>query len=186
MSGPFATYFGDQRVVAIPSSPQASEQGQVVAGGTTTLATVLVLGTNNITNNTVYSFIHYFYAQANPFAAAGAALHSLALQWQFRTAGHVNVGAPVAGPIFFTGQTGGAAAGVYRDVSFCPRTPHTQLLAVPATAAEVVLQIAGAAVGAPNSQFTIGFGIDPTNGGPVGDIGGGGIVAQSANNPNAF
>lgn len=185
MSGPFATYFGNQRAIAIPIIPTKCTSAIGVVAAATTTIDAITLSAANIAAGTVEAFLYYC---AN-YSAATAAASSMAVnwQWQFRTAAHANVGAAVPIIQLTAGNSGAGAAGTLNYGEFFPNWPHTLTLTIPATAAELALQRQTIIVaGAPNVNLIEGWGMDITNSGSPGDIGGGGISAQGANNPNAF
>ena len=183
MSGPFATYFGNQRTIAIPVTPMRHDLNFMTAAGTTTVATI-VLTAANLAAGTVNLYAYYF--SLTPQITAAASGLNMVFLWQFRNAAHAAVGG--VNNIFFAScGTGGAAACSLYNVDYFPSVPAHMSLAIPATATEVSLDITIFAIfGAPSAFATMGWGIDPTNSGPTGDIGGGGLAAQGANNPNAF
>lgn len=184
MSGPFATYFGNQRVVAIPVTPTLHRFFQASAGGFLNTG-ALTLSAANLAANVVQAYCYYITANIEPSAAISAV--TIFYQFQFRNAAHAAVGGGFA---FLGGSmySGAGGVGMVHMPAVMPAVPiHYSLSPIPGTAVEVsvdanVIIIAGA----PVVDCSLGWGIDFVNSGPPGDIGGGGIVAQSANNPNAF
>lgn len=185
MGAPFDTWLGNQRNIAIPSTPQLCEDGTANAAVTTSL-TAIVLSAANLANAAIIAYIHYLFLWSGSTAAASGA--NLQLQWQFRNAAHANVGAAIPTNVKLTCTSGAGLGTIINNPFFNPRTPHWDRIAIPGGvgAAEVCLQTVVTIGGAPDVRFAVGWGVDPTNIGTPSDIGGGGIVAQGANNPNAF
>lgn len=183
MSGPFATYFGNQRVVAIPPTPTVHIAGFVNAAGTVTQGGPVTLGANSIGS---LCQVYLYYIFVSPDSTAAASAITVGWQFQFQNAAHAAVGGATAA-IILTTVGSGAGTGIISNFAAAPHSPMRFGLTVPATAVEIVIQSnAFGIVGAPTARFALGWGIDVQNTAPPGDIGGGGMVAQSATNPNTF
>lgn len=177
----FTTYNSNQRVVAVPISPMSTRQGFATGAGTTTLQSV-ALTTNNTTNAVIPLYVHWFALYGMKTAAASGL--DLTLQWQFFNAVPAAVGAAIVVMVGSAGWNGAAAAGVANNVQFFPAIPWRNSAALPGGGVTVSLQLVGANVaGAPNISYSVGYGVDGVNSSASGDIGGSGLLAQTATNP---
>src|SRR5215831_8762149 len=146
MTAPFNTWFGNQRVIAIPVSPQGLGAASLTAVAVVDLQT-LTLSAANTTNGFVFAYVWTLGLNAKPTAAASSV--TVDFVFQFRTAAHVNVGGTIA--IIGGGASSGVAGQPLNIMHFEPCAPTKQRLTIPATSAEVVIQANVTAInGAPN------------------------------------
>lgn len=182
MSGPFPTWLGNQRHIGIVTVPTVHQQTSATVVAVTPLGSAISLSTTNLNNLSVHAYIYY--AQGNPDVTAAVSNQRFALQFQFQDNTHAAVGAATTALIASIGSGAGTALDFY---DFSPNWPLHFRLVPPANAVEIVLVINILAVnGAPTGRYFAGWGIDISNNSTPGDIGGGGLVAQGANNPNTF
>lgn len=186
MSGPFATYFGNQRTIVIPISPQNYDRVTVTAVADVNFANLVAVGANSRAATRVVVYLHWMTVTPNTFPAAFAGVIG-DVRVQFLNAALAVVFGPVILKTFAAGS--GAAVGAVQPYTFFPTSPHEQAFfnagLATATTAQFVAHV-GAIAGAPSFNVEIGATVDSLNVGPPGTIGGADIVAQGANNPNAF
>lgn len=174
---------GNQRVIAISTTPTASAYTQITGAAT---QPIFFYGLSS-TNLTFGSVLAYFYAASaypNPTAAASAAAVTFA--WQFRNAAHVNVGSAITAFRATVGANGVNQAAVFSHADFYPHWPLTYFLTIPATATELGVTVNTVVLGAPTIDCNVEYGIDFTNTGTTGDIGMAGMNNQGTNSPNTF
>jgi hypothetical protein len=184
MPNPFITIRGNQRVVAIPVTPTAHAAGFVNAAGTVTQSGPITLGSNSIAT---FCQVYLYYLFVSPDSSGAASAITIGWQFQFQDAAHAAVGGPTAAIILSTVGSG-AGTGIISNFAAAPAVPMHYGLAVPATAVEIVLQSnAFGVLGAPVARWALGWGVDVLNAhSTTGDIGGAGLVAQNALDPNTF
>lgn len=183
MGLPFPTQ--NQRVITVPISPSVSTDGVFTGAGTFQFAAI-PLGQPNINALLVPTYIHYACVWIRQGGAA--CTMDVQLQWQFRNAAHANVGAAINTFGLVVNQNAAPNGGVLSHAMFVPHFPHAVVRAVPGGvgATEVCLQAVVAIAGLPTAFFAIGYGIDITNTGVTGDIGGNGLISVNPNNVNQF
>lgn len=186
MSGPFATYFGNQRVIAIPSTAQDYDRVTVNAVATVNFSDLLPVGANNRTDKKGNYYLYWMTVTPTTFPAAIAGVLGF-LQIEFLDGG----GAVVFGPLNVKAfeATSGNAAGMNAPYQFTPSAPYKVAVnnALLATAVNVRVKANVTAIlGAPSFTVEVADAFDSLNTAPPGAIGGPDIAAQSASNPNAF
>jgi len=185
MTAPFATSFGDQRIINIPVTPSGTKNGNFTGNGTTTIQNFALGAVSLPAAGAVTQLYVHFIAMYGLKTAAASAL-DVTWQWQFFNAVPAAVGAPIIVVAATAGWNGAAAAGVAQNMEYFPSFLWRFAAATPAASVSVSLQaVAANTAGVPNVSFSAGYGIDITNIGAPGDVGGAGIVAQGVNNPNA-
>lgn len=179
----FPAVLNNQRVIAVPVTPQQCVLDRLTVVGVVGY-TPLILGGPSVAGSAVRVYIYYFSLSSDTTAAASSVTASL--QWQFQNAAHVPIGVATGAAVW---GNAGSGAGVPAGGPFLwfPSWPAMTNLAVPGGATEIVAQVNTIAiVGAPSVRMTFGVGIDITNLGPPGAIGGAGMQAQTTSNLNSF
>lgn len=183
MSGPFRDYLGNQRVIAIPPTPTRHSTMTATAVAATNL-NALNIGVNPI----AVGFVRCYCYLAAAYPEVTAAQSGITIQFNFVT---LNAGVVTSTTLITGGSAESAgvagAAGLFPLLYFPAIGPSHFNIAIPAGSTQVALQVNVSAIaGAPSVRCVSDWGIDITNTGAPGDIGGALVVAQGANNPNAF
>ena len=183
-TNPFTNYNSNARFVAIPVVPGAVNNVTITAVGTVDRR-IWTLSATNIANLRTDAYVHFIAMYGVKTAAAS--MIDITWQWQYFDGGGAAIGAASVILTASVGWNGAAAAGNAINVEYFPSFPHHLGFASPANPVTLRLQsVAANIVGAPTINCSVASGIDQVNGGPPGDIGGLGMVAQGANNPNTF
>lgn len=186
MSGPFANFFGNQRVVAIPVSPQDQDRVTVTAVAAVNFADLLPVGANTRATNKCVVYLHELEVTTTNFPAAIAGVTGF-IQVEFLDGGGGVVVAAINLKAFeaFSGN----AAGMNLPYTYTPAAPRKQIVNNAGLATAVNARFKAnvtAIIGAPSFTVELSMGVDSLNTGPTGAIGGQDITAQGVNNPNAF
>lgn len=185
MSGPFNAYFGNQRTIVIPVGQQDYDRVTVTAVAAVNFSDLLAIGANSQALLRVQYYLHWLTVTTTTFPAAVAAVAGF-LQIEAIDAG----AAVVAGPINVKAFMAEASnLGPDTPYVFTPAAAHRLPLTGAGLATAVNIRVKAnvtVIAGAPSFIIEIGDSVDNLNVGPPGAIGGPGIIAQGANNPNAF
>lgn len=181
MSGPFATYFGNGRLSSVPMTPTVCEFIEFT--GTTTSSSKIAVSLNNASTGIVPFYLYY---ASLSMKMSALAMVQAVIQVQFLNAALAVVSGPTS--VYVMSASINNATGVLADDVFYPSFPLKVIFTgLPNTIAWAQVKVAiNASVGAFDCFANLGYGIDTTNTGAPGDIGGGGVAAQSSTNPNAF
>lgn len=186
MSGPFATNFGNQRVIAIPSTAQDYDRVTVTAVAAVNFGNLLPVGANSQASFRANYYLYWLTVTPTTFPAAIAAVTGF-IQIEFLNAALAVVFGPLNVKAFVASS--GLAAGQITPYIFTPSAPYKVAInnALIATATTVRVKANVTAIlGVPAFTVEVADALDSLNSGPPGTIGGQDLLAQSATNPNAF
>lgn len=181
---PFTTYNSNQRVIAIPPTPTGVQNLAATGIGVQNFG-VLTLSAANLAAGVVNAYLYFLTLTSDITAAASGG--TIQFQFQFQNAVHAGLGVALAPITASAGNGGAAACTIYDMPTFQPTYAAHWQLSIPGTAVELAFQMNMVGIqGLGVLRSLAGWGIDVLNTGVPGDIGGGGMTAQSATNPNTF